>query len=675
MPASLHLRGEIEIKIFHADATSSPDYEALSYVWGPSDLTHEVYIRTTVNDDVSLRGLFGRLSFLETRGQHQRLSITRNLFTALSYMRLLDKSRVLWIDAICINQVDEDEKSREVRKIGDIYGHARRVVVWLGEGREDSSLAITTLKAIGESIQFFDDGRAEWAVKSGSEAHQLESELSNPRAARAKVLIWIAIRNFFNVPWFTRLWVFQEVGRAHDAIFVVGNEYIQWQVLRGAFKWIRYQDRRSTLPTQAIRILDEVTTEKAQPIFKHFTVLKNSGDILLTDLIDWTKRLRCYDPRDRIYALLSLFDRCEAEKIVPNYKNTVEQVYTEVILNHIEFTERLRIFDICDFAKADSKLRLPSWVPDLSVPNPIEWNGHWNAAGRSASESRYEKANGTLLVKGRHVCVINYVATPIPISSSLADILAICHAWEPPSDYETGYITGGSLTDAFVSTLFLSCCLGSPQLADRPEMLSLNSMKAAYASLVVEDTISAEHQLYAASLGSILPGRTFFTTEEGYIGLCPSSARPGDQICVALGSWNPILLRPVPKREGQYYQVGGTCFVYGLMNGEGILGPLPPDWTYSWMELRGHIIHVFMNPNHKTTQFDPRGGPLPRGWKLCYYGPEKHLKLGDEIGPDGSFRKQRFENQYTGEVTRSDPRLTSENLRKMGIKLQDIILV
>ncbi|CZR51400.1 uncharacterized protein PAC_01275 [Phialocephala subalpina] len=663
-------RGEVVIEVFHADATSNPEYEALSYVWGAPDLTHEVCIRTSRNDILSLNQRLEKLSFRETRSKLRVLPITRNLAKALSYLTLPDRPRILWIDAICINQTDEVEKSREVAKMGEIYGQASRVVVWLGEGQEDSSLAITTLKAIGESIEYSDDGS--WEIKPGSEAYYLESELSNPRTARGKVLIWMAIRNFFQAPWFTRLWVFQEVGRASDTIFMVGAEQVRRHILLGAFEWVIYSSKRSASLSRGIPILDEKIIEIARPVFDHSRRRKTLGHTPFRDLVNWTKRMRCYDPRDRIYALLSLLHQDEATKIVPNYSSTTEQVYTNAILNNIESNKDLRILEICDFAKTNSKLVLPSWVPDLSVPNPLEPMTPWCPAGISAAEYRYGEANGVFRVRGRNVCVINYVATPVPISASIAEALAICYAWEPLNASDKGYITGGNLMDAFIATLFLACCPGYlPIFTEHQELLSVAAIKAAYLSLVAEGVITTNHQEYVEALQTFLPGRSFFTTKEGYIGLCPASACPGDKICIAFGSFNPLILRSVPGREG-HYQVGGACFVYGLMNGEGILGPSPPGWTHRWMKVLHSVRTVFLDPNHKPTQFDPRAGPLPAGWKVRYYETQWHRS---EIDHEGNLRRQTFWNEETGERTWADPRLTSENLRRMGIKLQDIILV
>ncbi|PVH81318.1 hypothetical protein DL98DRAFT_348715, partial [Cadophora sp. DSE1049] len=74
-------------------------------------------------------------------------------------------------------------------------------------------------------------------------------------------------------------------------------------------------------------------------------------------------------------------------------------------------------------------------------------------------------------------------------------------------------------------------------------------------------------------------GRALFRTNEGHIGLCPAAAKVGDLIVIAFGCATPLVLRSTNNS----YQVGGECYVSGVMNGEVLHGPLPQGWTLlSW---------------------------------------------------------------------------------------------
>jgi hypothetical protein len=106
----------IKCTLKHARLSEKPKYEALSYVWGPKDTQNE---RSFVIDDA-------------------RFSVRENLWIALQHLRLESESRVLWIDAICINQEETQERNHQVSQMGNIFKLAFRVVVWLGAA-DDSS--------------------------------------------------------------------------------------------------------------------------------------------------------------------------------------------------------------------------------------------------------------------------------------------------------------------------------------------------------------------------------------------------------------------------------------------------------------------------------------------------------------------------------------------------------
>ncbi|KAF2803485.1 uncharacterized protein BDZ99DRAFT_399646, partial [Mytilinidion resinicola] len=95
-----------------------PTYEALSYTWGDMSTT------TTMD-------LCGH-----------PFSISNNLESALRHLRQDSEWRDLWVDAICIDQSNMPERSAQVLKMAEIYRHASKVIVWLGEESSDSNLAM-----------------------------------------------------------------------------------------------------------------------------------------------------------------------------------------------------------------------------------------------------------------------------------------------------------------------------------------------------------------------------------------------------------------------------------------------------------------------------------------------------------------------------------------------------
>lgn len=98
-----------------ASSQSQPSYEALSYVWG----------ETADNVFVLCGG--------------SKIMITPNCLAALKKLRLSTKERYLWVDAICIDQSSIPERNQQVARMGEIYMSASRVVIWLGDGDEDTN--------------------------------------------------------------------------------------------------------------------------------------------------------------------------------------------------------------------------------------------------------------------------------------------------------------------------------------------------------------------------------------------------------------------------------------------------------------------------------------------------------------------------------------------------------
>lgn len=100
-------------------------YEALSYAWGSQADPLPLEITSTAT--------FTNGSFETTRSSRSGVHITRNLHGALLHLRKKKKARILWVDAVCISQIDLDEKQRQLGMMGSIYSEGMRTIVWIGE--------------------------------------------------------------------------------------------------------------------------------------------------------------------------------------------------------------------------------------------------------------------------------------------------------------------------------------------------------------------------------------------------------------------------------------------------------------------------------------------------------------------------------------------------------------
>jgi len=126
-----------EISLDDKTETALP-YEALSYVWGKPVGTRPI----------------------ECAGG--TLMVTPNCELALRHLRLARRERVLWIDAMCINQASAQEKSVQVPLMGDVYARATRVLVWLGPGNDETGRLCRNIARARRLTELFEAARRAW---------------------------------------------------------------------------------------------------------------------------------------------------------------------------------------------------------------------------------------------------------------------------------------------------------------------------------------------------------------------------------------------------------------------------------------------------------------------------------------------------------------------------------
>jgi hypothetical protein len=298
---------ECELQVVRLD--KSPPYEALSYVWGNPD----------------------PVDYIICNGQ--RKAVTPNLGVALKHLRLENKSRVVWIDAICICQDDVEERSQQVGLMRDIYSRTGRVVAWLGEDEEDQAEAAIY---IIENLAWEISQRLQMPIEDirGSDVMELDSEslkwkdanINNPLELSG-VLSTLSTRDrdavvwFFSHTWFGRVWVIQEVAFA-PAVMHIGARQLAWKTAAVAAWWLKVTNRHSGTWLSA----DFDFVSKAQDMFLLVDFVGSDYCQLLLAVT----RFRSTDPRDMIFAILGLsqdMDRFNPD-FQPDYTKDVADVYS-----------------------------------------------------------------------------------------------------------------------------------------------------------------------------------------------------------------------------------------------------------------------------------------------------------------------------------------------------------
>ena len=594
-----------------------PEYEALSYAWGSVAIPDYIYIQ-------------------ETDGE-SALAITQDLAEALQYLRYENRSRLLWIDSICVDQSNIGERGHQVLRMADIYRRASRVVIWLGPERDDSTKAMQVLDTLGSTVE------VDWSLKqvkplSGDTYLQwLEEPIPFANDRR----ITGPIECFLDRPWFKRLWIWQEVQLANNgALIICGGKSMLWDTFRKAVVCLHRKLPPSTQLNQAMNICD-------------YSRLGQS----LSTLLHHTRHAQCSDERDKVYAIFNLsYDFLELE---PDYSETTEDVFKGVILHYALRLKDLTVLRHCEM-RANNETRVPSWVPDWTIPKKCDMIFSPRASLGTEVLARYEEQN-VLVVSGCLVATLDAIEQFPPISPFLYSTVQmrsiIGNLLQGKRD---SYVAGGLRINAVCRTLLCNRFAES-FLPLATQLPSIQESKEHVRNLIDHREL-IEPAAYLDGVMDIATGRAYFQTRSGHIGLGPSSIKAGDQACVILGCHALLILRP-NAQEG--YMVVGECYIDGFMDGEALLGALPSSWQRiaRYFPDLGFSWHAFRNLQTGDIQVDdPRLGPLPAGWYIVDHG-EKHAY-------------NLFSNEEAGVTTTDiDPRLSPEALKARGVNLQEIRLV
>ena len=587
-------------------------------------------------------------------GQH--LGVTRNLAEALRYLRFKDKPRVMWIDAICVDQQNLEERGRQVQRMADIYRNAERVVIWIDPASDDSALAIETLKTLGSRI------KVNWTLlemesSAGEDSHcgDLGFNLTYTNE------IWTSIHSLIRRPWFKRLWIWQEVLLALMAVIHCGYETLDWNSFGKAIYCIHQKDSLGYS-------VDLETWGDFDDILSHLydlVITSRDNQPPLQWLLEYTRACECNDPRDRIYALLNLSHKTPALMgLQPDYTQEPRDCYQEVVLRYLTREGTLNILAHCEWH--GDIVSKPSWVPDWSKPQVSRRITHGRTCFGSRAKAKIA-GKGVLIVTALYcaeICDIGRIifAGEAVVNTNYPDLIRVIRRLAQNFNFSTPYVDGSSVTEAFCRTLCVNDFSDGflPAASAFPDFY----LSLAYLQNILRE-LSSEIEPYGPFLNLVryyLNGRHLFTTKEGYIGLAPQAVETGDRVCAILGCQLPMLLR---SEGDERYVVIGDCYIHGLMNGEALLGQLSQEWRYAiiYVDRVGHVPGFVNQQTGENVFEDPRFGQLPPGWRL-----EDEERRADW--------NNWFVNDETGEEMYwpQDPRMTAEALSARSVPLQEFLL-
>lgn len=324
-----------KIRLASKPEEQTPPYEALSYVWGSHEDPEFVHI------------------------SGNRFAVTQNLFEALTYLRLPDSNRTLWIDAICINQCNEAEKEVQIQQMHHVYGNAREVIAWIGPADTGTHEIFDSISWPGDTIQSAFPG-----LDRGS-GIGLSCILGDQSITGRKET---ALKELASRPYWSRAWIFQEMKFATSLTIQCGVNKVPYRELdrlyinKQATATVQTSNENGELITRFIDNLDSTLPDLSsdQDYPKHF--------------LDRLLNRHCRDRRDNIFAFWNLFPQDLQRNIPINYKTPPDEILLQSARAIINSTGSLYIFVIKGRQIRPQnhdehwQMSMPSWCPYLATP-------------------------------------------------------------------------------------------------------------------------------------------------------------------------------------------------------------------------------------------------------------------------------------------------------------------
>ncbi|KAM3506496.1 hypothetical protein MY11210_007537 [Beauveria gryllotalpidicola] len=556
-----------------------PDYEAISYVWGPSVRDHTILCD----------------------GGH--LKITQSLSNVLKRLRLESKARALWADSICINQEDVKEKGQQVALMAQIYGSSKQTLIYLGDDdKGHGNSAVELIEDVNTRIlQTCKRNNEPWALFPPLDRH--DPILSDTR--------WSSIAALYSSTWFGRGWVVQEAALASKSLAIWGKYEIHWAKLMRFDVWATFL-APSCVQTYEFGIAG---------LFSHNYFCRNQHEasffwqsearlpvVRVLNTLESARVLGLTDPRDRIYAFLGLVSM-DAEgsdsawKLQPNYEQDFLQVYKDFAVEYVVKKRSVELLDYVQHTEHTLDAGLPSWTPrwDTQLEGRSRLHFPYEPAltDRGSAIHRPSVAGTKLHVRAVVLDSVVYVSDVFGPHISLDDIAKVwdaCVRIDAPTPYPPL-----CRLHAFIETLLGNPLLTNAEDARRSQAAYLLQLHQRTDEVEAIDTRyweataqGGDEHSYHSSLQWSLNGKRIFLTRRGYFGHAYAVAQ-GDQCGIVFGCKAPCILRSATG-DNSYQLLGGAHItgaapqiIQGKFQGFVMLGGMSSkDWA-----TRGHgFVHA-----------------------------------------------------------------------------------
>ena len=539
-------------------------YCALSYVWGDSENTRPIEVNGKV------------------------FHVTCNLASALRHLRHAVRPRFLWADAICINQINNKERSAQVSQMGEVYRSAQHTIIWLGEATQETEKVFHLLRQVIKLTRA--EGRLRSLDKhysSGYSSSEDTSHLTPPTKINALLeKLGTGIEVLLDLPWFTRVWIYQELVFSPDAWLQCGDTRARWEDVSNIINIIPYSGSGSESYERFLAM------DKAKRGFSR-GLSSLTRPRALFDVLIARRGLGVFDPRDMVFAHLGIvansrqdqdsFMRKKWKLLKADYAKNTSELYRNVATY---LSGNIEIFELLSHVEAASGERLPntpSWAPNwMDKPFPLPYTKleerinflrrTYEKRRHTTLEDRLNENMGSLLLKTIPPSYTIWLS-PLVVSflgfqmGSIIGITEIIFQYnehwnfdEVPDEYEAQVAFYKPIRDRWWKT-FAPLVEQEEKfdtlfwVAFRKFILLKDKCLSDTAHLTNDDILIHlflnEAQSHGSLLSEIFHGRRLAMISGHRYAVVPGTARIGDVACFFLEKTTiPFILRPVSQPQG-----------------------------------------------------------------------------------------------------------------------------
>jgi hypothetical protein len=529
---------ELVARLERVDLGAHPPYEALSYEWGNATKTRSITLESG-----------------------HPIGITQSLFNALTDLRPgreTHTQRVIWADAICINQDDIDERQQQVSIMSTIYRLASRVITYIGPEAEDSAIAI---KFAMHLLSFYCENPAAISDPRLHMPHQVH-QLGLPPISDRR---WQALKTLLLRGWSSRCWCAHEFLMNKKLLIQCGRQEIPyWRILGNIVQLVVNRELPSFLVPR-----DDEDPNSLRECLVELTYLRSSiaegGESLgLLNLLEAAHPFRATDPRDKVYCLLGLARDRDMYAVSVDYTRSAASLYASVAARNITITQSV---DLLYSNLPRKTLELPSWVPDWST---WQYGSHgancryqYKACGNTKTYAKADESGLKLHVTGCIVGRINWL-----------DDIVIGTYYRMPShpSRQEWLLKNEQMVESLKQyshprkEVLWRTLIGNVTLDEKPATDEYQSNYDAHVTLTHESPVR-QHTLareFRDATRRKSRYRRLCTMQDGFLGAVPKTAQSGDCICMLEGGHFLFILRPI----GDEFLFMGPAYVHGLMYGE-----------------------------------------------------------------------------------------------------------